>query len=293
MDITLRDYLAAADSIQNNVIKANMRAEDLSRDMISLRTGIKMIQAVAKKMADVSNMIQQVIDYSNHQYTRIDPYPRSDSHAVVRYLYPEEERPVSYTHANIKLNVKSVRDTPDIPTSALYYIKDLDQFAININGVVIKGNVGNVADYGSERTAWCEYGTCCKAFQNAIQGRSADKSADKSAKESARPKSNFACHYYHPPEDYIRAGAPIEKYHEAHRNFTAGSWITANTLNAKKQSKHFMRHIGSLDTLASDLHTMQKRQYHDEVATREDQLIHDLLIYMILIRNGYVERYRE
>lgn len=139
----------------------------------------------------------------------------------------------------------------------------MKQYAINISGVIIKGDLGNIVQYRGKKTSRCEYAAHCKSF-----------------------KSGNECKYWHPPEDYIKAKVPIPDNNI--RNFTVGSWIYNNSLRPRN---YYMRHIGSRDKIIQDLRFLPKHQYREEIACREGQLMHDLLIYMILNHQGLLERY--
>lgn len=299
MNHTLRDYLKLADNTHEFLEKfcVAMSIEDLEGKIHNLQASIKTIQAVSKRIADVSNIATRLL-YRKRQtmqksvmqrsasappviedvpkkqnlittphyslkYTRtkkvIDPYPTGEDHATLRTLYPQYT--ASFTQS-VSLPVQVVKELNEIPVSQLYYVTDIKQFAINVNGVNIRGSLGNIVQYQTENSARCEYGTECKSF----------------AKDTE-------CPYYHDPEDFIKHKKPVP---DKVRNFTVGSWLYSQNKNPRT---YFTRHIGSRDSLQHDLDTLKKVQYIEEIANREGQLIHDLLIYMILNSKGLLERY--
>ena len=346
MDHTLRQYLALADSIHNNVdhYAVALNINQLQNMVNKLQLGIKTIQSVAKRMADINNVVNRVmqykkatifklktdkttidkiidktaidktaidktaidktannktivdktiadkttadkslnktkkvenkvaeindnnkiadniqIDFLKHEI--VDPYPSENDCAILRVLYPLKEESKELLDG-IVLPVRIVQKATDIPVSPIYYIRELKQYAININGVVIKGNLGNITEYQTKYSARCDYSTECKSF---ITGK--------------------PCNYYHDVEDYVKLNLPIP---DIIRNFTIGSFIYSRNLRPKT---YFTRHVGSYDTLATDLQNLRKIQYREEISNREGQLIHDLLIYMILHSKGLLERY--
>jgi hypothetical protein len=274
MDTVLRDYLKLADHYHEFVDKyaVALNIAKLEEMVKNLQVGIKTIQSVAKRMADVSNVINHMLNYKKANKPKLkeeakknknalDPYPTENDHAVLRVLYPlpEENKDII---ENISIPVRMVQKLADIPINHLYYIKELKQYAININGVVIKGNLANITNYQSECSARCDYGTECKGF-----------------------KTGIPCKYYHDPEDYLKLNLPIP---DITRNFTVGSFIYSQT---RKPKTYFTRHIGSYNNLVQDLQNLKTVQYREEISNREGQLIHDLLIYNILHSKGLLIRY--
>ena len=64
---------------------------------------------------------------------------------------------------------------------------------------------------------------------------------------------------------------------------------TRKALFSKNYNTAFTRHIGSANTLLYDLSVLKSKQYLDEISTREGQLMHDILIYLILHNKGMLE----
>ncbi len=272
MDITLRQYLESAEEIHNYIEKSGLvaSAEIMQSKVIQLQKSIRNIQTVAKRMADIANMTTQIIKYRDKKHTcvinkqlkPIDPYPGENDHVTLRikHVKPDESQELI---PGAKFPVKFVEKAIDIPVGNLYYVTTLQQYAININGIIIKGNLANIGDYKKEKTAVCDYGTECKQF-----------------------KEGKECGFYHNPEDYISNGLTIP--HDHVRNFTVGSWLYSETY---KKSNYYARHVGGLNTLERDLTMLKKIQYKEEINTREGQLIHDLIIYFILHNKGFLCKY--
>lgn len=275
MDLTLRDYLEFADNTHEYLDKfcVALNQEALEAKIAELQSVIKNIQSVAKRIADVSNIATRLLHRKKEakknvntksqtlqKTTRvIDPYPTEFDHATLRTLYPEKEMPIIN---NISIPVKIVESLSEIPVTNLYYVPKLNQYAINVNGVILKGNLGNLVEYQTENSARCEYGVECRSFTKKTK-----------------------CPYYHDPEDFIKHGLPVPN---TTRSFTIGSWLYSKNRNPRT---YFTRHLGSKDRLIYDLHNLKKVQYREEISNREGQLIHDLLIYMILNTKGLLEKY--
>lgn len=258
MDQTLEQFMKLADDtetfIQKYAIGVNLRL--LEEKILKLQSSIRTIQAVAVRLANVSNVctkIKRARSKIEDIPKFIDPYPKTGDYTVLRTLYAKDTQAIT---KRTKLPVVRVESPEDIPVHPLYYIEKFKQFAINVNGVILRGNIGNIEDYQGHKTARCEYGSCCKSLQN--------------------------CKYYHDPTDYK------DNYVEQVRNFTVGSFIFTRNNNPKT---YYARHIGSLDTLEQDIAKLKTRQFRDEINTRQDQLMHDLLILMVLHSLGYLEEY--
>jgi hypothetical protein len=266
MDITLRDYLTIADNAHDFIDQfgIGLKNNQLEEKILSLQDGIKTIQAVAKRMADVTNIINQILLTKKNREIHpkyIDPYPTSNDHAVLRTIDPIAEENKNIVD-NFNLPVKTVETPEEIPINSIYYISSLKQYAINIAGVIIKGELANIVEYQTKWSARCEYGTKCKSFTKDI-----------------------ICNYYHEPDDFIKMNKEIP---DDIRNFTVGSWLYSRN---RRPKTYFTRHVGSRDSLSYDLTMMKHIQYREEVSNREGQIIHDLLIYMILHSKGFLERY--
>lgn len=264
MDKTLRDYLKAGDAIHEYVEKFGiaLKPADIEEKVVDLHKFIKTIQSVAKRLADVSNICNQMVLLNKNRVGTVkfnNPYPTENDHAVTRITDNKNKKCIV---ADISLPVKTVNKCANVPVSHIYYVKDIKQYVINIAGVNIRGNLANIKKYQTQNTARCEYGIQCKSF-----------------------KSGQKCNYYHEPEDYIHMKLPVP---DSPRNFTVGSWLYSKNKNPRA---YFTRHIGSKDRLLHDLQMLKKVQYREEIANREGQLIHDLLIYMILHSKGLLERY--
>lgn len=268
MDTTLRDYLKLADNTHDYLDKfcIALTSDILEAKVAELQIAIKNIQSVAKRIADVSNIATRILNRkrpvkrnSTTKLKVVDPYPTEFDHTTMRTLYPESDINIV---GDISIAIKSVEDLSDIPVTSMYYVPKLNQFALNVNGVILKGNLGNLVEYQTENSARCEYGVECKSFIK-----------------------NNKCPYYHDPEDFIKHGLPVP---DKPRSFTIGSWLYSKNKNPRT---YFTRHLGDKGRLIHDLHNLKSVQYREEISNREGQLIHDLLIYMVLNSKGLLERY--
>lgn len=281
MDKPLRYFLQRGDEIHNFVIKFGIGINeiDIENKINEIQIYIKEIQSVSKRLADISNYINILLRQKKeilNTYTKdikkkikkkndtnIIIFPNENDHAVIRMKYPNINESKMIVD-NINLPIKIVDDLNQIPINNLFYIKSLNQYAINIEGVIIKGNLANIVEYKTKNSARCEYGIECKSLKN-----------------------NINCNYYHDVEDFLKLNLKIPDDNYV-RNYTAGSFLYCKN---KKHKNYYTRHIGSKDNLLQDLQSLKKIQFREEIYNREGQLIHDLLIYMILHNKGLLERY--
>lgn len=273
MDRTLRSYMQQADEVYDYLDKycLALSADQIEAKVIELQANIKTIQAVAYHLANISNIANRVVIRKRRtkkstlaevvQNTKkyIDPYPTEYDVGTLRSLNPMESKEIV---KGVDIPICTVEKTQDIPVSHLYYVKETKQFALNVEGIVICGNLGNIVEYGEDNSAACEYGINCKSFVGATE-----------------------CSYYHNPSDYLHYKLPVP---DQVRNFTIGSWIYSKK---KTPKTYFTRHLGSADRLIYDLNTLKSVQYREEISNREGQLIHDLLIYMVLNTRGLLSKY--
>jgi hypothetical protein len=269
MDRTLREYLQQADDLHEYLEKycIALTAEQIEEKIIELQTSIKSLQTVAYQLANISNIANRVVlrkrkakkSITDKKSVYVDPYPKYTDVGTLRTLYPVENKELI---KGVQIPVKIIESVKEIPVSHLYYVRNINQYALNVEGIIIRGDLCNIVDYQSERSAKCEYGINCKCFTN-----------------------KTTCPYYHDPDDFIYHGLEVE---QQSRNFTVGSWIYSKK---KTPKTYFARHLGSKDRLIYDLNTLKRVQYKEEISNREGQLIHDLLIYMILNARGLLERY--
>ena len=145
-----------------------------------------------------------------------------------------------------------------IPNTKLYWVDDIKQFAVRINNVIVRGNIGNIfpKDISNKNLIKCQNGSKCI---NMIK--------------------NNMCSYLHDPiemKDIINQSQII-------RNYTNSSWMYAsNSIDRKNRQ---MRHIGNRSSLNHDIEKMSKRDkksIDNEIDMIINQVMHDLLILMAL-----------
>ena len=69
----------------------------------------------------------------------------------------------------ISTNVRIVDNINEVPNIPLYWVSNIGQYAIQVNGVLFRGNIGNIynktnsrTDKSTNQTVICKYGNKCK-----------------------------------------------------------------------------------------------------------------------------------
>ncbi len=245
MDLSLKEYMYLAQTIYDDVqLKgAGMKSKEIEESIKKLKTYIRNIQAVARYMADICNSITQ----STSMVRKIMPvnmetYPKATDHVCLRLSAREF--------------VKEVATEEQIPIMNLYYIVPLKQYAINIGGIIIKGNLAEITEGSPTKKSFpCKKGPSCSEMRNGM------------------------CPFFHEPEHYLKQNMEVKN----DRVLSNVSWIY------DPKSNKSTRKIGGKSTLASDL--MTTHSLNTEISTREYQLIHDLLVLLHINKKGLNERY--
>lgn len=256
MNHTLNEFMEYADKIYENFIKFGfvLHTSDLEQKVQGLQSSIRHIQIVAQRLADVSNMINKIIINRRKNIQYIDPRPSLQDIGVVCSrddLYCNK-KVLKEVAPGCSLPVTVVDHIGEIPRADLYYIKQTNQFAINVNGFILMGNIGNVT---KQNKAPCPNGLKCKYL-----------------------KKTKSCKFWHTIKQLVFNGIDPHKY-DIYPKFSYGSWMHTDHKNLKADK---IRLIHSRDTLVEDIQIFAK---HSEVDLRGLQLMHDLLIYMVLLNN--------
>ncbi len=257
-------------SIKENAI--NDDPVKLTNNLKSLHKTIEELQLLVNEAATIANYVNSVLKVKQivHKSTGIDVLPNKDKVNLVidqileskditlddslmtkrinknryqRVLSEYKAEPKKQANTDVK--VKIVKSINDIPISFLYYISDENRYAINVNGMILTGNLGKLLrpdlrtfeQYTNIRS--CSNGSLC---------------------------TNTKCNFYHKRANEVK-------------NFTIGSWIYSN-----QHTKYYTRKVGGSNTIVKDLSNMTHNELILEKESRHDQLMHDLLIYMVLCK---------
>lgn len=160
--------------------------------------------------------------------------------------------------------VIEVDSLEEIPEISLYYVNNISQYALNINGVYIRGNIGNIYSSHELQTKnptdvfYCSYGNKCKKL---LEGK--------------------ICKKYHDPQEtyeMYKSGI-IDKLvantQMRDRNFLNTFWMYSDDL--KKATNKNMRHYNP----TKDCNILEYNNNYYKHNFR-DQCMHDILVYLLL-----------
>ncbi len=211
----------------------------LNENLLELRKIIKEMQTLSLKAAHVSNSISDILRIKTGKNTlsenTLDVYPHIEDISILEQKYMEIV-PIFET-SDHTIPVKIVQSESEIPSSYLYYIKDIDKFCININGINLKGNLGNIFKKEQYKTTICQKINC----------------------------NNSTCSYSHAHIDHDE------------RNFTIGSWIYGNTKAPYYTRQIGGKNTLNKDLLKLDKDSFQTECYTREAQIMHDLLIYTLL----------------
>ena len=167
-----------------------------------------------------------------------------------------------------------------IPTKyGLIWIPEINQYSIQINDIILRGNVGNIYDKRMLRNEGV------KAHQVMIC---------KKGNGCENILSNQYCKFWHDPVELLNLKnnkiITDEFYNTTikyTRNFSNTSWIYTSD---KRTIPRNMRCIGSKDMLNNDiaLFKASKNVYMNQIQDFKHQVMHDILVLCMLYENNLV-----
>ena len=283
MDLTLKQIIEKVDDIHIQVNKLDivMNFNKIKAYLLELKNLEKQIGAVYMKVSNISHIC------CNKKNTCIDVKNTNETYSDNDWTYLNRiNTPYSLSKNianNIAINVKIVKNINEIPNTPLYWVSELNQFAFHINGVILRGNIGNIynqthikSNVSTNQTIICNHRNECKNLQ-----------MDK------------VCKFYHDPIELLRAldekiitKETFIKYKSLSRNFINTSWLYTDLPHHKKNI--MMRHFGSKNTLKHefDLMKISNSKINEMLIDNyRQQTIHDLLVILGLNQCGLLKEY--
>lgn len=249
---------------ENNIKNINTTIKKISliKDNLNVAINNYILKKINKK-----NLYQKQSDVLRHEedgknnLSQNSKLNNSNKHIKIKYKnITNHEKYNNYSFTKFAVIEISERDLDIIENCPIYYINETQQYCIKVNNNFIMGNIANIFD------------------------KNTSKDSPELKKDKINKCKNINCTglFYNKPCRYYHDGE--------HRNFTNYSWnhisknklgkfdLKNNILNLKKYDIDNTRFIGSLDTLAEDLPFSSQ----NEKKLRSNQLMHDMLLYMIL-----------
>lgn len=296
MDLTLKQIIDAADDIHLKSDTVNIIAP-LNNYLAELRDMLACVNAVSLKLSNIYKICNNKKKCEKYEKNSDDikMITKDNDWAYInrRIEKPKKEAKREskiydftpmLTH-DIPVNAKIVDDISEIPNTPLYWISNINQFAIHINGVIFRGNIGNIYNKNSidshkdklaNQIIICKHGNKCNKLLCAEQ-----------------------CPFYHDPSDLlqlVKCGAinndVFESYKKLNRNYINTSWIHTD-MPYNKNNAH-MRKFGSRNMLRYELELIKfSNAPHDEIDINNfrHQCMHDFLVVLGLNQHGLLKEY--
>jgi len=264
MDLTLNQIIDKVDELHVSFDSLNDHiCYPRTKNIINeLRDIMLCFQGVNSKISNIYNICN-----NKHIITR-GAYKRTDAKCITNkdWNYNNTNKTINkpLTH-DININVKIVSDINEIPNTPIYWVSNINQFAFQINGVILRGNIGNIYDktkHNKTQLVICKYGNKCQTLF-----------------------SNNICKFYHDPYDLLKLleSKKISKelfnhYASMYRNFINTSWLYTDSW----YKNDTMRPFGSRNLLRYSFDALKLYNANNKrvVENFKHQCMHDILVLM-------------
>ena len=257
------------DQIVNRVNKIHIAANS-SNDPSIIKTHATDLSEIYKHLQKTLLKVDNIYNICNNKYKN----KKRDN----RKPNPRDTCPNLHTLKkcqltdNIHMGITEIDNVDKIPNTTIYWVSNINQFAIKINGVLFRGDVGNIyhkdhikKNKKTPQISICKHENNCKSLL-----------------------TGCVCKFYHDPLDLLDlvdkgviSAELYDKYKHLQRNFLNTSWLQTEEPISKKNNA--MRHFGSRDTLKYDLDLMKINDFQNNkthISNYQQQCMHDMLIIM-------------
>lgn len=280
MNKTLQDFLESADEIHNEIIKSEyLNVRKTKNQLYELESYIKQIQTISHRMAKIYNTCKNKLEngfviHRSVKLNNIDPFPKKDNWVNMINIPNNNSKSLV---PGIDINIKNINEIDEIPNTPLYWIKSTNQFAFRINGVLLRGNIGNIFT-NSNNISSLYHVEKCKHKNKCIFLLSGKK-----------------CKFYHDPLDLYnlyKSGKISEDilniYKCIYKNFTSSSWIYTDDIPKRKNK--MMRFVGNRNSLKNEL-SMSNLIEKNWSENFQSQVMHDFLVLMAINQKNLLSDY--
>jgi hypothetical protein len=290
MDLTLQQYIAKSDDLHRklNGVDNLLHFLEMKKYISELESMVKQLQTVSMKITNIHNICknkykQRLLTFKQKINTPdIDVIPTAADWTYINRSINKN----SDNHCiapNININIKTVKSLDEIPNTPIYWVSDINQFAVHLNGVMFRGNIGNIYDkhhiqsnVNINQTIICQHGNVCRKL---LQGG--------------------LCKFYHDPIELrqILSDGKIDQetylaYCHKYRNFVNTSWMYTDIQHNQKNKS--MRHFGSRNTLKHEfdlIHLNNSKSTDVHISNFRHQCMHDILVIFGLNQCGLLKDY--
>ena len=278
MDMSLRELVHACDEIHRKIDSVNpssfyINDVEVKKDMSKLIDIYEKIRSINLKVANIYNICNNKCKTITHDYNtktkKIASWGESNKKLTTGDVLTN--KPLT---DDISVNVKVVNDISEVPNIPLYWVSNINQYAIHVNGIMFRGNIGNIynkttirAGMPTNQTIICNRGNNCRNILN-----------------------GSGCSFYHDQQELLQlhvngriSGEFFEICKKKYRNFFNTSWICTEMSRNKKNKS--MRHFGSRNMLKYELDIMKisdSKSVEISFNNFRQQCMHDILIVIAL-----------
>lgn len=164
----------------------------------------------------------------------------------------------------ISIRTRTVKTIDMVPNTKLYWVENIKQFALRVNDIIIRGDIGNIYTKCDIRNK-CSVENISKCWFGA---------------ECTSKK----CSYYHDPLELVKNNIKVDI--PIIRHYTDNSWLFIPT-DIKDNNKN-MKHLGNRNSLKVDIikfSKADKKIVDNEISMMINQTMHNLLILLALSQN--------
>lgn len=145
MDITLEKYCEIAEAFNNLIEESGMllNVDFINNEVTQLKKNIRIIQGAVYRIADIANngmvLLKNKAMMSQRQLSieTVDTYPTENDYAALVNTTP----PFREVAPCVRVKVRHVSTIEDIPMIHMYFVESSGVIAINLNGVIVSGNL--------------------------------------------------------------------------------------------------------------------------------------------------------
>lgn len=291
MELTLKKIIEKVDEIHRQVDANNdiINFMKNKRYILELQNMEKQIKSVYLKVSNILHISDNNYKCMNMSYIQNQKSDNKTDNKTDKNSCIYLNRTITNTSPsrdiahNIPVNVKIVKNIDEIPNTPLYWVSGINQFAMHINGVVFRGNIGNIYNKNSIQTEQSTNQTVICKNRNQCKYLLGDK----------------ICKFYHDPHDLMQLSKQgklskykFKKYRSLSRNFINTSWIYTDLPRNKKNA--LMRHFGSRNTLKNefDLIKINNSKLNEIIIDNyRQQTLHDILVILGMNQYGLLKEY--
>ena len=288
MDKTLRELVYICDEIHRKIDSIDpasfyINAKEVKNDMSQLESIYKQTQSINLKISNIYNICNNKCKTITHRYTKkkqVNKIPWATLNKKQTNL--SISKPLTH---EIAVNVKVVDDISEVPNIPLCWVKNINQFAMQINGIMFRGNIGNIynktdinTNKPTNQTVICKHGNKCKNILNEKGGGFYHDQLDLL---NLQTEGKISTEFFN-----------ISK--KKYRNFLNTSWLHTDMQYSAKNTS--MRHFGSRNTLKYELDIMKlNNSKNTELSFNNfrQQCMHDLLVIMSLNQCNILPEYND